>query len=390
MKNVTIYSASKNVTKIVNNVIESFKDKKLELFENPLKIKITYKNLFSGFSINFNFMSRDTEKSKFEDMLKGMFGFYQRVSTQHEQIKSMLLTQIQFFNTCVGIVCEKDINDDIFRRILNTLDSDDMVFLPSGDMLNRDGKIIFNLNGESDVKELRVTASTDILDSNIKETQSALDRKSRSLEILKQRNIPFITRLPVIVSDEDVQIRPKEEVAKRAIALAIISTYAADLANKTPRNECKELLDSLTDRFSAWGFFTEEERNFINGDPDEITIIQFAWKYECLWVFLWALGFIKDLDYPDKICDVSEAISYLKDEHSFESFLNKSSLIPPSQILDQADLIYRYDWACVDARLKNSSPPGGLDSGVVLERHRALNWLISYMNFDWDNVRTDT
>jgi hypothetical protein len=71
-------------------------------------------------------------------------------------------------------------------------------------------------------------------------------------------------------------------------------------------------------------------------------------------VFLWALGFIKDLDYPDKICDVSEAISYLKDEHSFESFLNKSSLIPPSQILDQADLIYRYDWACVDARLKNS------------------------------------
>ncbi len=42
MKNVTIYSASKNVTKIVNNVIESFKDKKLELFENPLKIKITY------------------------------------------------------------------------------------------------------------------------------------------------------------------------------------------------------------------------------------------------------------------------------------------------------------------------------------------------------------
>jgi predicted nucleic acid-binding protein len=116
-----------------------------------------------------------------------------------------------------------------------------MVFLHQA-IVERDGKIIFNLNGESDVKELRVTASTDILDSNIKETQSALDRKSRSLEILKQRNIPFITRLPVIVSDEDVQIRPKEEVAKRAIALAIISTYAADLANKTPETNVKSFL----------------------------------------------------------------------------------------------------------------------------------------------------
>ncbi len=390
MKNVTIYSASKDVTKIVNEIKEAFKDRKLELYDNPLKVKVTYKGLFSGFSINFNFMSRDTEKSKFEDMLNGMFGYYQRVPTQHEQIKSMFLKQIAFFNTCVGIVCDKDINDDIFQRILSILDSNDMVFLPSGDMLNRDGKTIFNLNGESDIKELRVTASADILDSHIKETQSALDRRSRSQEILKQRNIPFITHLPVIVGDEDVQIHSKEEVAKRAIALAIISTYAADLANKTPKEKCKELLDSLTDRFSAEGFFTEEEKEFITGDPDEITIIQFAWKYECLWVLLWALGFIKELGYPDKICDVSEAVSCLKDEHSFESFLSKSNLIPASQILDQADLIYRYDWACVDARVKNSPPPGGLDSGVVLERHRALNWLISYMNFEWDDVRTDT
>lgn len=53
------------------------------------------------------------------------------------------------------------------------------------------------------------------------------------------------------------------------------------------------------------------------------------------------------------------------------------------------DLIYRIDWAIVDARLNNKEPPGGFDPGVVFERHYALNWLTRYSD-DWDDVTTDT
>jgi hypothetical protein len=60
------------------------------------------------------------------------------------------------------------------------------------------------------------------------------------------------------------------------------------------------------------------------------------------------------------------------------------------EILDQADLILRLDWACVNARVKKEPAPGNLDKGVVFERHHSLNWLINYMNQDWDNVSTDT
>ncbi|WP_079688608.1 DUF4272 domain-containing protein [Ohtaekwangia koreensis] len=31
-----------------------------------------------------------------------------------------------------------------------------------------------------------------------------------------------------------------------------------------------------------------------------------------------------------------------------------------------------------------------LNSSVVFERHYSLNWLIRYMNQDWDKVTTDT
>ena len=59
-------------------------------------------------------------------------------------------------------------------------------------------------------------------------------------------------------------------------------------------------------------------------------------------------------------------------------------------ILDEADRIYRYDWACADARIKGRDAPAGLDPGVVVERHRMFNWLIRYMDAAWDDVRTDT
>jgi hypothetical protein len=35
-------------------------------------------------------------------------------------------------------------------------------------------------------------------------------------------------------------------------------------------------------------------------------------------------------------------------------------------------------------------PTGGLDPGVTMERHHALNGLIGYDDADWDDVATDT
>mmetsp|Transcript_11810 Transcript_11810/g.16379 ORF Transcript_11810/g.16379 Transcript_11810/m.16379 type:complete len:97 (-) Transcript_11810:11-301(-) len=60
------------------------------------------------------------------------------------------------------------------------------------------------------------------------------------------------------------------------------------------------------------------------------------------------------------------------------------------EVADLLDHYYCYNWACVDARIKGTNAPGGMDSGVVLERHYALNWLTKYFNQEWDNVKTDT
>jgi hypothetical protein len=98
---------------------------------------------------------------------------------------------------------------------------------------------------------------------------------------------------------------------------------------------------------------------------------------------------VECLDYPSSICDVPRAVEILTCA-SIEQFIKKAELRPLSEILDEADLIYRYSWAVVDARVNGQPPPANLNQGVVYERHYALNWLIGYMDQDWDEVTTDT
>jgi len=104
---------------------------------------------------------------------------------------------------------------------------------------------------------------------------------------------------------------------------------------------------------------------------------------------LWALGFVAQLGKPAQICDVEFAARTMT-ERTTPQFIEDSELRPIADILDQADLIYRYHWAVRNARMKGQQLPAALHPGVTEERHYALNWLIGYNEQAWDQVTTDT
>jgi hypothetical protein len=207
-------------------------------------------------------------------------------------------------------------------------------------------------------------------------------RKKYSEELLKTQGIPINPSLPAIELEEETTPRSAEDMAKRAIGLCAVALRGEGLRQQ-------EIISLLSGK-DVWASVTPEEKQFLlKKRPARQELINFKWRYESLWVLLWALGRVKDLGAPTSICDVESVVRMALDTPS-EDFIRPAKSRPISDILDEADLIYRYDWAVVDARIKGEDPPGNLDPGVVYERHYALNWLIGYMDQEWDDVTTDT
>lgn len=214
-------------------------------------------------------------------------------------------------------------------------------------------------------------------------SNSSVERKGRSEAILEKEGVPFIEHLPVVEDEEMAQIRSLEEIAWRAMALCIVAVKGEGLEH--------ERVLEIIEQYELEHAFTPKEREFVfNESPSEKDRIKFSWQYECYWVLLWALSYVEELSRPDQICDVPRSVQIMVNRTA-EEFIQEAMLRDKSEILDATDLIYRYDWACVDARINGTTIPQWLECGVVLERHRTLNWLVGYNeNADWDDITTDT
>lgn len=214
--------------------------------------------------------------------------------------------------------------------------------------------------------------------------REAQERRNRSLAILRRHNVPFIEHLPTIETVSTVRVRAPRDVARRATVLSLVAAYAE------PGSFPVERLRSLLEDRGVADDVTPREREFISlVNVNDHQRAQFTWRYECVNVLLWALGHVEDLAYPAKICDVPAIVRIIAQSDP-SKFIADATLRDANVILDEADLIYRYNWACVNARVNGQPAPADLDAGVVVERHHALNWLIGYGRQEWDDVSTDT
>lgn len=210
-------------------------------------------------------------------------------------------------------------------------------------------------------------------------------RKERSEALLSKSGIKINNWLPEVEPEEETTLRSGVEIAQRVTILAMTNSVAFDNLSG------EDALQYLRDH-DLIELLTPLETEFLD-NPTEEKKFQESWKCEGIWVLLWALNIVNDLEFPDHLCDLNtiHAEDYPvgpgKDPNDF---INKNwRLRSKSEILDANDLYYRMDWACVDARL-NQREMESIHPGVVYERHYALNWLINYGDQDWDDVSCDT
>lgn len=219
---------------------------------------------------------------------------------------------------------------------------------------------------------------------NITPTDDQQRRRLASEAICVAHNIPiYNNRNALFVASEDsVTIRTKEEVVNRALALCFIELKSESAG--------KAILADFDKHYQVMQHLTEAEKAFILAEhPTAQDMSNANWRAEGTHVMLWALGYIDSLSFPDAVCNVTADVDLISSFNAAQ-FRDKAKLRSKKEILDQADLILRYDWACTSANLQQQNAPGNLNPEVVMERHVALNWLINYMNQAWDDVSPDT
>lgn len=384
--------ASRNDTSDIEGFITQVFQNGFKVERNKNEYTIQSKRLFGKNKIIIRVDSEESSPNYFSNNIPGMMHMYNQIEFQEEHLKKMVLAQISVINTIIAIETKKDYSDEyveLFLKLLNEVNG--IGFIPDRTLIGKDGKVIVFPDGSSGPSEFTPQACTNKVRGQSSASTDGEKRKQKSISYLQDKGIPYIEGLPQLPPLTSIQLRSREEIAKRAVALLIVIQYACDVAQEGDLKTSKEFVMELLNQFDVVESLTMQERDFLNSEqPEEKEAIQIAWQYEAQWVLLWSIGLVNTLEFPKEICDCHYAIKLVSDCSSFNEFFGKTKLRNAEEILDEADLVYRLHWACVHDRMNARESTAGMQESIVIERRRGLFWLINYKNEEWDCISMDT
>ena len=216
---------------------------------------------------------------------------------------------------------------------------------------------------------------------------NAKARKAKSEFKLKAVKVPINPHLPCIESEEETSLRSPDEVVRRLIALwAVVGKALMGIDSRFANY-------IVAHEMQSW--LSDVERTFLldSGQTEKRDGIHFSWQLEALYFIAWCAGLVEECtEIPSKESSVMSILDlFPSGTESCDKLRAAIRLRKKDEVMDRADILYRLHWAIRDAQLNNSTTPKGVNSGVVKEWHRAVNWMIRYDAEDnWDNVGTDT
>jgi hypothetical protein len=201
--------------------------------------------------------------------------------------------------------------------------------------------------------------------------------RDESIQTARQLGVDVSATLPLL--DAGLEMRSADETVSRILAMnaAAAIVYGADKAKTIAWLKQETLTDSLS----------EQERRFVFegvGQPNRFQV-----QVEGMWALAWAMGIVNEMNFG-KDCDnrFAAMLPNLKASQSSGDFRKKANSRPLKQVVATCDLAYCLHWAIRQSEITGKRPPGNLKPYVVVERRRALEWLLS--KEAWDEVPLDT
>ena len=327
-----------------------------------------------------------------------MYNFYASIETDKKDLQEGLLRQIAVWNSVYIIEFEinevDERNNFIYSAIINTI-SHHKAYYILGNFEIRDGlnKLVFNAEGESELDELTPIARPDSLYPNRGEVSESDEvRWEKTANKMKELNLPTMSKMQLQLRESEVQPRTTEEIVKRAISLVTVALYSEALYSDKNHDTKKamEYVETINNKLGVVNFLSENEANYINDEVyNDKNCFMFNWQYESSAFLFWSVGLLPNINNVDKICDVTEVVRVIRDAESLEDMINKASLKPISELLEEQDMIMRYRWAHIELASNRQPIPDLYDIGVLEKRNQSLNWLLTKLyGDDWDEIDT--
>jgi hypothetical protein len=185
------------------------------------------------------------------------------------------------------------------------------------------------------------------------------------------QHLPFL--------EEGLRLRSQDDAVSRLLCLNAIgaASYGFDKA-----------------RSLAW---LRQERLEVELTKGELSFLQrgeglpqfFQVQIEGMWALAWALNFVAVLDFWQD-CDSRfvTMLPNLKVNQGGDEWRLKARYRELHEVVAACDLAFCLHWTVRQAEIEKKPTPAHLKPYIVVERRRALEWLLS--NEPWDGISLDT
>jgi hypothetical protein len=203
----------------------------------------------------------------------------------------------------------------------------------------------------------------------ISDRMTSVERKHNSEKLLLSLGISLKDNLPPVEEEDVITLRSAQEIAERIVILTYLNCVATD-----PSLQQQVMMFLIHE--GLWDKATEEEKALFHKTQlteEDITII--FWRAESIWLLLWSINKIRQLDLPEKEVNLHEIFPFLPGFlESTKDFIQTAAIRSVSEILDQYDLVFRLNWAFQEAHTQGTGTLS-LNAGIAYERYFSITWV---------------
>ncbi|MFT7878975.1 MAG: DUF4272 domain-containing protein [Sulfurimonas sp.] len=201
--------------------------------------------------------------------------------------------------------------------------------------------------------------------------------RNQTFSIVERLGYPINSNLPLL--NKDMLPRDISDIVNRSLVLhAIVAcSYGFD----------KSKAYIWIEQEGLQSYLSKAEFDFLKSKNREVQLFQ---SYvEDLYIFAWVLSFIESISLTSE-CDASlvSVFPNLKINESSAKYRNIAKLRPVEELIGMLDIFYNIHWAITDMHLSGTKPINRIGNYVFIERRRALEWVLSKVQ--WDEVSLDT